>query len=217
MRLTRRQVAAYVALVAVVAAVGVRYLILDEGAVPAGEQLVLAPAPSPSGPPPEAVGGAASAGARAEVVVHVCGAVRSPGVVRLPEGSRVADALEFAGGATGRANLSGVNLAARVADGQQILVPESGRSGAAGGGPATAGAAGGDGVAPGGAPTGALVNVNTATAAELETLPGVGPATAQKIVDYRTTHGGFKAIDELKNVPGIGDAKFSAVEDAITI
>ena len=214
MRLSRRHIYAYAALAVVVTAVGVRYLVLNDGGAPAGgERLVLAPAPSP---PASAAASAAggSPAAVAEVVVYVCGAVRSPGVIHLPSGARVADALELAGGATGKAELAAVNLAARVTDGQQIVVPE--RAAAGGGGSATAPAPGTGGSSPGGAAT-ALVNINTASLVELETLPGVGPATAQKIVDYRTAQGGFKTIDDLKNVAGIGDARFAAMKDAITV
>ncbi|HET6493752.1 MAG TPA: helix-hairpin-helix domain-containing protein [Thermoleophilia bacterium] len=214
MRLSRRHIYAYVALAVVVTAVGVRYLVFSDGGAPAGgERLVLAPAPSPSASAtPLAIGG--SPAAVAEVVVYVCGAVRSPGVIHLPQGARVADALEFAGGATGKAELAAVNLAARVADGQQIVVPERAASG--GGGSTTATPSGAEGSATGGTAT-ALVNINTASLVELETLPGVGPATAQKIVDYRTAQGGFKTIDDLKNVSGIGDARFAAIKDAITV
>lgn len=205
MRLTRRQLVAYAALIAVVAAVGVRYLVMDAGGAPAGEELVLAPATSPAG------AASPSPSVAADLLVHVCGAVRAPGVVRLPEGARVAEALELAGGPSARADLGGVNLAARVIDGQQIVVPQRGETGTSGGA-AAAPAGAGSGVA-----GGTLVNINTATPAELETLPGVGPATAQKIVDYRTAHGGFKTLDDLKSVPGIGEAKFAAVKDAITL
>ena len=212
MQLARRQIYAYVALALVVSALGVRYLILPRsagaGAAPA---LVLAAA-SPS---PEA---APSAGASAEVMVYVCGAVRRPGVVRLPAGARVADALELAGGPTGQAELAAVNLAAKVGDGQQIVVPARAASGAAPGSAAVAAPAGAAsaGAAPG-APGGALVNINSASLEQLETLSGVGPSTAQKIIDYRTANGGFTSVEQLMEVPGIGDAKFAAVKDAITI
>ena len=209
MQLARRQIYAYVALAIVVAALGVRYLLLPRtasgGAPPA---LVLAAA-SPSA--------AADAGpsAPAEVMVYVCGAVRRPGVVRLPAGARVADALDLAGGPTARAELSAVNLAAKVGDGQQIVVPERAPPGASA--PAAAPAVAGAPAAAPGASGGALVNINTASLSELETLSGVGPSTAQKIIDYRTANGGFTSVEQIMDVPGIGDAKFAAMKDSITI
>ena len=208
MQLARRQIYAYVALAIVIAALGARYLVLPRtasgGAPPA---LVLAAA-SPSA----AVD--ASPSALAEVMVYVCGAVRRPGVVRLPAGARVADALELAGGPTARAELSAVNLAAKVGDGQQIVVPERAPEGAAPGAPAPAV---GPTAAPAATPGGALVNINTASLSELESLSGVGPSTAQKIIDYRTANGGFTSVEQLMDVPGIGDAKFAAMKDSITI
>jgi competence protein ComEA len=130
------------------------------------------------------------------VVVDVEGAVRRPGLVRLPAGSRVADAVVRAGGVTRRADRSGVNLAAPVSDGQQVLVP---RRGAAGAAPA----------ASGGATASGPVSLSTATAEQLDALPGVGPVTAQKIVDYRTQHGAFHSVDELDAIPGIGPARLA--------
>ena len=213
MQLQRRQIYAYVAVAVVVLAVGVRYVVLPKAAGPAGgAPLVLAP-PSPSPASPAA---AASPTAAADVLVYVCGAVKSPGVVRVPADARVADALELAGGPEAKAELAAVNLAAKVVDGQQIVVPERGTVAAAGA--AASGAAGGAAAAGGSAAVpGAPVNINTASLEELDALSGVGPATAQKIIDYRTASGPFKTVEDIKNVSGIGDAKFAAMKDSITV
>ena len=215
MQLSRRQIIAYVAVAAIVVAIGVRYLVLPRDAGPSGAQaVVLAPVASPAALPSGAPGGAATSPAP-DVIVYVCGAVRSPGVVRLPDGARVTDALEVAGGPTAKAELAAVNLAAPVTDGQQIVVPERGAVAAA---PAAGGATSSStaGSAMGTAPA-ALININTASAEELDALDGVGPSTAQKIIDYRTANGGFKTIEEIKEVPGIGDAKFAAMQGSITV
>jgi competence protein ComEA len=146
----------------------------------------------------------AAAAAAKPVVVDVVGAVRSPGLYRLTEGSRVADALERAGGATPRAQLELVNLAAPISDGEQIVVP---RRGAAA--PAAEGAGAATGV-----PSGP-VHLNTATLEQLDALPGVGPVTAQKILDYRQEHGAFGSVDELDAVPGIGPARLEQLRDLV--
>jgi len=223
-QLSRRQIIAYAAVAVVVMAVGVRYVVLPKTAGPEQAQgVVLAPvaALSQSGSQGPDGGGAAGSGtsspsASPDVVVYVCGAVRLPGVVRLPAGARVTDALEVAGGPTGKAELAAVNLAAPVADGQQIVVPEKGAAQAVTTAPASGSTSGGLASAAAAGPA-ALVNINTASLEELDTLDGVGPSTAQKIVDYRTANGGFKTIDEIKEVPGIGDAKFAAMKDSITV
>ena len=219
MQLSRRQIYAYVAVAAVVAAVGVRYVVLPKTAGPAGgEPLVLAPPSPASSSSPEAV--AASPSPAAELLVYVCGAVRSPGVVRVPDGARVADALALAGGPGAKAELAAVNLAAKVVDGQQIVVPERGATAPAGASGGSSAAAAGSASALGGGSTsapGAPVNINTASLEELDALDGVGPSTAQKIIDYRTANGPFATIDDIKNVSGIGDAKFAAMKDAITV
>lgn len=150
---------------------------------------VAAPAPAP----------------RPELVVDVAGAVRRPGLYRLKDGARVADAVARAGGATAKAELDGVNLAAKVADGEQVVVPRRGAGGDAAAGGTDAGSA---------VPTGP-VHLNSATAEQLDTLPGVGPVTAQKIVAYREQHGGFRSVDELDAVPGIGPSRIAQLRDLV--
>jgi competence protein ComEA len=146
-------------------------------------------------------------GAAGEVTVDVAGKVRRPGVTTLPAGSRVVDALRRAGGARAGVDLSSLNLARVLVDGEQILV---GR-GAPGGGIA----AGASTAAPD--PVGALVNLNTATEAQLDTLPGVGPVTAQKILDWRSAHGAFTSVDELLEVDGIGDKTLADIAPHVTL
>jgi competence protein ComEA len=134
-----------------------------------------------------------------EVLVHVVGAVARPGLYRLPEGSRVDDALTEAGGPRPRAALELLNLAAPVADGQQVVVPAKGDAAAAGGSAGTPGSALG-------VPQG-NVHLNSASLEELDTLPGVGPVTAQRILDYRAENGAFRSVEELDAVSGIGPAR----------
>ncbi|WP_446751148.1 helix-hairpin-helix domain-containing protein [Streptomyces sp. CLV115] len=152
------------------------------------------PEPSP-GPPP-------GAGPGGHIVVDVSGKVRSPGIRQLPSGARVADALRAAGGVRDGADLTGLNRARVLMDGEQIVVGTPPGSSTAGG---AAGIATGSG---GSAATGP-VSLNTATVEQLDTLPGVGPVLAQHIVDYRTQHGGFRSVDELREVNGIGDRRFA--------
>jgi competence protein ComEA len=163
--------------------------------------------PPPTLPPPTF----ATTTALTHVVVHVVGAVRRPGLYRLAQGARVADAVARAGGSTRKADLALVNLAALVSDGEQVVVPRRG-AGAAGG---PAGAAGGAGASSGsGIPTGP-VHLNSATVEQLDALPGVGPVTAQKIVDYRQKHGAFTSVDELDAVSGIGPARLDQLRDLV--
>ncbi|MCW2597106.1 MAG: DNA-binding protein [Jatrophihabitans sp.] len=151
----------------------------------------------------------------AVVVVDVAGKVRHPGLYRLTVGSRVDDALKAAGGPLAGVNLSSLNLAAKVVDGQQIAVGLAGAGGGVGG----AGGAppGGGGSAGGGGAAGAPVNLNTASLDQLETLPGVGPVLGQHILDWRTAHGSFTTIDQLRDVTGIGDVKFANLRPQVTI
>jgi competence protein ComEA len=150
---------------------------------------------------------------RALLVVHVVGAVRRPGLYRLREGARVADAVARAGGATRRAQLAALNLAAPLVDGIQVLVP---RRAAAAAGPASSSdteAAAPDSAIAG---SGTKLSLATATAVELDELPGVGPVTAQKILDYRTEHGPFRSVDDLDAVPGIGPTRVEQLRDHVT-
>jgi competence protein ComEA len=137
------------------------------------------------------------------LIVHVVGAVRRPGLYRLADGSRVADAVRRAGGSTRRADLSLINLAAPLADGLQVVVPRRQ--------PRAAAAAGG---VDSGTPTGP-VHLNSATLEALDTLPGVGPVTAQKILDYRQQHGAFASVDELDAIPGIGPQRLDQLRDLV--
>lgn len=168
-------------------------------------------------------GGAATPGSGAtptKVTVHVAGQVRRPGVVTLPAGSRVSTALEEAGGETAKADLSGVNLARPLVDGEQVVVPEPGEVPVAAAPQAAGGAtAPADPAAPG-APAGeagAPVNLNTADLAALETLPGVGPVLAQRILDWRTEHGQFTAVEELGEVSGVGEKTFAQLAPKVTV
>src|SRR5262249_18189456 len=139
------------------------------------------------------------------LVVHVVGAVRRPGLYRLPHGLRVADAVGRAGGATPRADLAGINLAAPLADGEQVGGPS--RSAAAAAGAAPAGAPAARRAGP--------VQLSTATLEQLDALPGIGPATAQKILDYRRRHGAFRSVDELDAIPGIGPARLDQLRGLV--
>ena len=156
-------------------------------------------------PPPAAIEVSSAAGeAGARVVVHVAGAVRRPGVYRMRSDARVSEAVDRAGGATRRADVSQVNLAAKVEDGRQVLVPAKVR------------AAGGGGAAP--APQeGVPLNLNTATLEQLDELDGIGPATAQSILDYREEHGGFGSVEELGHVPGIGDVRLASLREQVRV
>jgi competence protein ComEA len=143
------------------------------------------------------------------ILVDVAGEVRKPGVYEFTEGDRVIDAIQAAGGATAKANLEALNLAAPVQDGVQVLVPakvpvsDSAPPGTAGTSP--------------GAPGATLVNINTASATELETLPGIGEVLSQAIVDYRTQNGPFASVDDLENVSGIGPSILDDVRDSVTV
>jgi competence protein ComEA len=192
--LTRRRVLAGLLVVALVVLLGSRFLLHGPSASTALERPIVGSAEagsaraSPSTAPP------------AQLVVYVVGAVRRPGLYRVATGSRVADAVARAGGLAKRADPAGVNLAAPVVDGEQLVVPARLSV-------AVAGAQGApvDGV--GGAAPAGPVQLSVATVEQLDTLPGIGPVTAEKIVEYRTAHGAFRSVDELDEVPGIGPSR----------
>jgi competence protein ComEA len=134
----------------------------------------------------------------AEVVVSVGGLVVRPGLVRLPAGSRVDDAVRAAGGLTSGADPGLLNLARKLVDGEQVLVgvePPAGTPAAAPGG---------------------LVDINSATASDLQALPGIGPVLAERVIEWRTEHGGFRSVDQLREVPGIGESKYAALKSKVT-
>jgi len=156
--------------------------------------------------------------------VHVVGAVRRPGLMRLPSGSRVADALQRAGGPGPRADLATVNLAAKLVDGQQIVVPTTGSAGPAGSpagtapAPAAGAPSGGAGPASGGAASGGAatgIHLSTATVEQLDGVDGIGPTLAQRIIEYRDGHGGFRSLTELAQVEGIGEKRLATLREAL--
>jgi competence protein ComEA len=173
-------------------------------------------------------GGAASAAGQlagagqptgATIAVDVVGRVQRPGLVRLPQGSRVLDAIEAAGGTTSGADLEAVNLARKVVDGEQIRIPRHGEAIVAppsGGGPGSGAAPGTPGQPGGAGQPGVPLDLNTATAEQLDTLPGVGEVTANQIISYRAAHP-FRSVEDLRQVPGIGDRRFELLKDLVTV
>jgi competence protein ComEA len=184
--LSRTQIAVYAAVAVALLLVGAR-AIREEGG---GEGSFAEAAPTGASGGDFTIGGAAG-----DVVVDVTGAVGEPGVYRLPAGSRVNDAVRRAGGATGRAELEAVNLAAKLADGQQVVVPERGTGG-------SVGAAG---------PEDGPISLGTATVEQLDTIDGIGPVTAEDIVRFRDEHGGLASVDQLDQISGIGPATMEAL------
>lgn len=189
--LSRSQIVVYGAVAVALLLVGARAIRAEGGAAPAFE---------PSASSPGGSGGFvfSSVGGGPDVVVDVAGAVVRPGVYRLPAGARVIDAVERAGGETGGALLEAINLAARLADGQQVVVPRRGPAGAPLG---VAGATGEDGP----------ISLGTATVEQLDTIDGIGPVTAQDIVEFRDEHGGLASVDQLDQVSGIGPATMESL------
>lgn len=156
----------------------------------------------------------AKSSSAAEVYVDVDGAVVRPGVYRLKDGALVSQAIDAAGGLTAEADVTGLNRASKVADGQKIYVPKVGERQAAA---AVGGAESSAATTPGAGSSSELVNINTASAAELQTLPGIGPSMAQSIIDERTKNGAFASVDDLMRVSGIGEKKLAKIKDCICV
>jgi competence protein ComEA len=201
--LTRSELAAYAVCVVLVAVLGWRAL--RSGGEPAPSQAAV---PSRGSPAVSRTSGGTSS------IVHVVGAVRRPGVYRLRAGARVQEAIAKAGGASAAADLQGVNLAAKISDAQQVVVPR--RAPRASG--TAIGVAEATGASPGSAaPPSGPVNLNTATAEQLDALDGVGPATVQKILELRVKKGGFGSVDDLGEVPGIGPKRLATLREQVGV
>ena len=192
MEISRQQLAVYLAAALAIALIGARYLKEADRSTPQHS--------------PRPAARLEIDRSESRVYVHVTGAVRRPGVYRVPSWARLDLAIMRAGGATRAADLVGVNLAAKVADGQQVIVPSRAARGM---GAITGVGTGGEGE------SSAPISLNTATADQLDELEGVGPATAQKILDWRKQHGGFKSIDDLKQISGIGPKRFESLKDRV--
>lgn len=213
-QLSRQQVIAWIAVAAVVLLIGANYLRSHIGSrAPESASVVTV--------------GLTQTRAAAPIKVYVTGAVVYPGLYEFHSGDRIADALSRAGGPAADAELALLNLAAKLTDGQQVVVPAKGQAPAAGagapGGGMDAGGGGGAGDAGAGSGSGQAgaaagpLDLNSATAIQLESLNGVGPKTAQKIVEYREANGGFKSVEELMEVPGIGPAKFEQIRGQVFV
>jgi competence protein ComEA len=195
--LSRAQVVVYAAIAAALLLVGARAIRSEQGT----EASFAADGTGAGGGATTAGGGFSLSGEGADLVVDVTGAVRSPGVYRLPAGSRVEDAIARAGGAGPAAALEAVNRAARLADGQQVVVPARGPGGAV----AVAGAGAEDGP----------ISLGTATLEQLDTIDGIGPVTAEGIIEFRDEHGGLASVDQLDQVSGIGPATMEALRSRL--
>lgn len=209
---SKPQLAVYAALAIAVLLIGARFLRHGGGEAPGGSAAPAFATTTSSAAAPDGLAAASGAAgvSSPQLVVDVKGAVRHPGVYRLAAGARTYDAVRRAGGLTGRADRIGVNLAARVVDGGEVVVPARGASGSGAATGTTTTSSGGAGGA--GAASGPLsLDLDSATEQQLEQLDGVGPALAAKIVAYREQHGGISSVDELDQVSGIGPAKLAAI------
>jgi competence protein ComEA len=169
---------------------------------------IAAGAPQAAAPGADAATGAIASPTGPPIIVDVTGWVHEPGVYEFAQGDRVIDAVDRAGGAKNGADLSVLNLAAPLTDGTQVVVPKEGAAGSAAVAPGASGS---------GAATGGLININTASATEFETLSGIGEVLAAAIVDYRTENGPFASVDDLENVSGIGPATLEEIRDQVTV
>lgn len=187
--------------VLVLGLLGVGIAVLVTAFSPHGQTAVVAPVATR-----EATAASGSASGATEIYVHVLGEVRRPGLYALRDGARAVDLIAAAGGFTDEADPGSINLARPVSDGEQIVVLATGA-----GSPAAAGGAGGQG------PGGGRVDLNTADLAALDTLPGIGPAKAQRILDWRAANGRFAAVEDLLDVPGIGAATLAQLRELVTV
>jgi len=201
--LSRTQVAVYGAIAVALLFVGAR-AVRGEGEAGGGGGYTYADYSTDAGAEGEAGFSVEEGGG--DVVVDVTGAVRRPGVYRMPAGSRVNDAVKRAGGPSGEAALDSINLAARLADGQQVVVPEGVTTGQGGASVAASGAATAED---------APISLGTATTAELDTIDGIGPVTAADIIDFREEHGGLSSVDQLDQISGIGPATMEALRERL--
>jgi competence protein ComEA len=197
---SRSQLATYALAAVVVVVLAMRFMQSQARGGEGNAQAARAPAPVKIERP-----------ASTAALVHVAGAVRHPGVYELHDGDRVKDAVTRAGGPRAGADVNAINLAAKVADGQQVVVPRRGAAASAAGEASAGTGAGESGAAQ------PPISLNSATAAQLDTLDGVGPATAQKILDWRREHGGFRSIDDLGEVPGIGPKRLAALRGKVQL
>ena len=194
--LSRSQILVYGAIAVALLLVGARWIRSADASGPTAGGVEEA-APDAGGAAEIQFGGAE------DVVVHVAGAVGDPGVYRLPTGSRVTDAVERAGGATAKVVLDSVNLAAELGDGQQVVIPGAAPAGAA----ATAGAASAESSGP--------ISLGSATVEQLDTIEGIGPVTAQNILDFRAENGGVSSVEDLDQISGIGPATMEALRSGL--
>jgi competence protein ComEA len=193
--LSRSQLLVYGGIAVVLLLLGVRWIRSSEEVVASG--------PQAAGVEVASAGDASGGGGGGQLVVHVAGAVQDPGVYRLPDGSRVSDAVDRASGPTRQALLDGINLAARLADGQQVVVPA--KAGPGGGAAVATAAPGAEGP----------ISLGTATVEQLETIEGIGPVTAGKIVEFRDQSGGVASIEELEEISGIGPATIESLRERL--